>query len=163
MFSRLVTCIIAALGLILPTGMVMAINPAWASAAGLDVWNYSRLESRAKEAGIEEQLLTQVDEEIHQRIELKERLVGELIAGKRSLAEVTTRFLALNEGREACMTTIRVICPGRTDEECVARNVVGYALLRMQGTPSEQAVVVNRLNRELRQLTGESGKLDAQH
>ncbi|HET6576248.1 MAG TPA: hypothetical protein VFG68_21785 [Fimbriiglobus sp.] len=86
------------------------------------------------------------------RIEYKDALIDQLIAGQTTLTEVTGEFLALNRGTHI-LTMIRAMYSGTNDEEKSARNVLDYVRQRM--LPAEQnARVFKRLNREFAQAYG---------
>lgn len=94
--------------------------------------------------------LEETDQEVRRRIEIKESLVRQLIAGQTTLAEVTNLFLVMNQSRPGYMAVIRVTYAGSTDEEKTARNVIGYAAAEMSRVnPEQQAEVLGRLECEL--------------
>lgn len=103
--------------------------------------------------------------ELRQRIEVKNRLVDELLAGRTTLAEVTTQFLAMNQTRKEYMVTVRMHYSGATDAEKTARNVIGFASTDIAGyCPIQRALVLVRLEYQLQQLTlNESQMLDHSH
>ncbi len=106
-------------------------DPAWAKAAGVDVWSIRELNDELASGTARRQELDIHDEVIQRRIALKEGIVGDLLAGRLSLAEATSQFAALNLPRADAMAVIRATYPGRTDEEKLARNVIEYARLRV--------------------------------
>jgi hypothetical protein len=135
---------------------VAAARPAWAASAGLDVWNLPDLDRQTADATEESRDLDARDAEVRERIDLKERLVENLVAGRTTLAEVAAQFVALNESRPEYARLIRETYPGATEEEKVARHVVENALLRLAGRPAaERAEVAARLDGELRRLAGD--------
>ena len=92
------------------------------------------------------------------RIAYKDRLVGQLVAGRATLEEVTAEFLRLNQGNPAALAAIRRQFSGSTDEERTARNVLAY--VRIRAMPADQkAKVLARLQRELQRRYG--GATDA--
>jgi N-acetylmuramic acid 6-phosphate (MurNAc-6-P) etherase len=98
--------------------------------------------------------LDEVDRDIRQRIELKEMLVAELLAGCTSLATVTAQFLVLNQERARDMVVIRRQFSGASDTEKTARNVIGYAELQIKDCGDiHRALIFARLECELRQIT----------
>ena len=129
---------------------VAAAAPDWAAAVGLDLWNLPSLHSEVEHQLAKERNLDAEDEGIRQRIEIKETLVAELIAGQATLAEVTEQFLALNRSHPYYMEALRGTYSGATDEETVARAVVGFVNARLPNLPREQREEVTaRLDAEL--------------
>lgn len=128
----------------------LAADPTLVQSLGLDVWNYRALEREAAEAEAAGRDLTAEAVDVNQRIELKEALIGDLIAGRTTLAEVTTQFAALNEPRPHYQEVIRTHFPGRTDKEKLARSVIEYARPRITDAAEDQ--VMARLEAELAEM-----------
>jgi len=131
---------------------LLGVNPSWAKSAGVDVWNLPTLEQELREGNKTSRELTIVDSEIQQRIVVKEMKIGELIAGRLSLAEVTDEFLAMNRDQPGYMVSIRVQYTGRTDREKVARNVIHYVHSRVDDDVEESALL-SHLDAELDEMT----------
>lgn len=94
-----------------------------------------------------------VSVELQRRIAIKESLVADLVAGRATLAYVAEQFLALNQGRPEIMRVIRATCPGRSDLEKSAHNVVEYAEGELSRCPAaQQDEVRRRLLGELKSL-----------
>jgi len=130
--------------------VVLAVNPMWATAAGLDVWNVPALQQEIAQAKEQDKVLTARDEEIQCNILAKEHLVRELIAGRSTLADTAAAFLTLTRCNPETLTAVRVNYPGSTDEECFARNVMHFVLCRLPGESEDQQVQVRtRLEAEL--------------
>src|SRR5207253_5127135 len=91
------------------------------------------------------------DAEIQQRTGVKELLIQDLIAGHSSLAEITSQFLALNQGRPEYMWVIRTNFAGTTDEEKMARNVIQYAVTRT-ADPTQKDRLARQLQADLRAM-----------
>jgi hypothetical protein len=134
---------------LLVSAAVVAANPTWAAAIGLDVWNLPALRQCMETEDAKRRAFAYEDAELFRRMDLKDRLVAELIAGRTTLADVTEEFVALNRDRPGYTTTIRATYPGQTDEERTARNVLGYVSQRMGDLPpARQAEVMARLESE---------------
>jgi hypothetical protein len=89
------------------------------------------------------------DQEVRRRIEIKESLVRRLIEGRLTLAEVTSQFLLMNQGRPGYMEVIRNSYAGSSDEEKTARNVISYVTVELsQASSEQQAEVLERLECE---------------
>lgn len=136
---------------VLGIGGAFAASPAWARSVGLDVWNASELAEQEQEAVERKAELAAEDAEICQRIGLKEAVIDDLVAGRTTLAEATARFTDLNQSQPNYMTMIHLGYPGSTDEEKMARNVMGYALARAE-EPAECERLAHRLDAELRTM-----------
>lgn len=91
--------------------------------------------------------------DLRQRIELKDSLIAELVAGRTTLADVTSQFLVLNESQPTYMEVIRLQFRGATDRERIARNVIAYAAIELgRSKLMERMLVVARLEYELQQV-----------
>ena len=128
-------------------------NPTWAAAIGIDVWNLPALRERIETETEKGRAFDYEDAETLRRMDLKDRLVADLIAGRTTLADVTEEFLALNRARPGYSAAIQTTYPGQTDEERTARNVLSYVSQRMGDlSPARQAEVTARLESELTQF-----------
>lgn len=87
-----------------------------------------------------------------QRIDYKESLMNDLIAGKTSLAAVADEFLRMNRDLPITMTLLVVQYPDCSDEEVSARNVMEFVRMRIDAETGE--AVLARLKAEFRTLHG---------
>lgn len=150
MFSRRAAALSA---LLFAPIAVYAAAPGWAEHVGLDVWNVPTLREEVEVETRRGHDLSAHDEDIRQRIEVKEILVADLIAGRATLAEVTAQFLALNRGRPYYMETLRETYPAATDEQTTALAVLGFVTPRLADEPLDrQAEVSARLEAELSRI-----------
>ena len=130
------------------TAGLFAPHAGWLASSG------ARAESDGPAVGtVEEEAavareLEDEDAEVLQRLAVKEVLVGDLIAGRTSLMEVTAEFLHLNENRPECLLVIRASCPGDTDVEKTAHNVIDYTLPRVADSDRREELT-RRLEAEL--------------
>jgi hypothetical protein len=150
--SRLFTARRLLTAAVLLAAVSAVADPSWARAAGLDVWNVRDLEQELETATRNQDRLTVEDATILNRIHVKEALIGDLIAGRVSLAEATAQFLAFNADNPGCVAVLRVAYPGDTDEERTAHNVMDYAIQRV-ANPAERAALASRLAAELVEMT----------
>ena len=119
----------------------------WAESIGADFWNVPALTEQIRESTSANERLAAEQEEIRERIALKEAFIEELLAGRTTLAEVTEKFMTLNSSRPHYMDAIRDHFPGDTDQEKMARNVISIAIAR---SPTErQDSVTQYLESEL--------------
>lgn len=129
---------------------VLAVHPTWAKSLGADVWNMPSLQQQIRATENDSARLQAEDEEVRQRIAVKEALIVELIAGRTTLAKVTDEFAELDASRPSYLATLHMIYPDTSDRECIARNVIAYVLPRV--TPEERAALSSRLEDELHQM-----------
>jgi hypothetical protein len=126
---------------------------AWVAAVGFDPFGGSNANDIAEQSD-ETRDLDAEGAEIQHRMEVKNALIENLVAGRSGLAEVTARFLALDEGRPAYMMALRNAQPGSTDEEKMARNVIGYTHPALNSLSFfQRTAVLSRLEAEFRDYT----------
>ena len=155
MSARRVVAIIASVVIVL-VGTTVA-RPAWAMSAGLDVWNMPALREQVAASVERDRELEAEDCQVFRHIEVKEQLVRELIAGRIALADATMQFSLLDQDYPEYMIVIRQVHPGATDFEKMARNVLVYAVSRLENEPAlRRIVVLARLDAELRVLSESS-------
>ena len=87
------------------------------------------------------------------RIEVKESIAWDLVAGRTTLADATARFMLLNEPYPYYLQMIRDTYPGSTDQERTARNVMDYTLGRVTDR-RERERLAGRFEGELRTMIG---------
>jgi hypothetical protein len=145
---------IAALSILLAAPVAVAATaPEWATAVGLDVWSIPALQAEIDDQVERERALVAQDDDIRRRIEVKETLITDLIAGRATLTDVTAQFLSLNRAQPHYLQTLRAAYPSPTDEETVARTVLGFVATRMYAEPADRrGEVMARLDAELSRL-----------
>jgi hypothetical protein len=132
-------------------------NPTWAAAIGIDVWNLPALHQGIETGAEQRREFDHKGVDVLRRIDLKDRLVADLIAGRSTLAEVTGEFLDLNRDRPGYLTALQANFPGQTDEERTARNVLFYVSHHVGHlSPADRAEVKARLESELARLVATS-------
>jgi hypothetical protein len=103
--------------------------------------------------------LRQREEAIHRRNEAKRHVAGEVIAGRRSLAEALELFRELDrEWRENHRGPRALEVFGVSEDEWHGREVVRFVRLVLAVRPDEAATVAGRLETELQQLLAERKK-----
>jgi len=105
--------------------------PKWTQAAGLDVWDLPALQNQIENSARKDLIMNAEFEDNRTRMALKKQLIEDLLAERASLKEVTARFLTINRTQESCTFAIRAGYKGATDEEKTARNVISFAVLRL--------------------------------
>ena len=130
--------------------VVLVAHPTLAQSIGADVWNMPALKEQVRAADAEDDRLSTEDDDVLRRIAIKDTIVIDLIAGRTTLADATTRFTELNAGRPRYLAALRESYPGAPDQEKFARNVISFAVSRV--APEERAALSSRLETELRQM-----------
>jgi hypothetical protein len=83
----------------------------------------------------------------------KQRLAGEVLAGRLTLLEAAARFRDLDDQpRTAGGEALRSTYPGASDEECQCRAVLQYVRVVLPDWPGAHPAAVKRLEAELRDL-----------
>lgn len=133
---------------------VLAARSDWPAAPALPVQSvWAEMESDAEC----ERRLDLIAQRLTRQIEVKDRLVGELLAGRTTLACAAEQFLAMGRHDPVWMAVIRRDYPGRTDAERAARNVIAYATSGLpEDGPARSAEVLARLEAEFLVLAGQS-------
>jgi hypothetical protein len=151
-FARLIAAFVV-IALVVPVGAALT-DSAWATSMGLDVLSGSTSRDELSTGTEEGRDLDAASAEVRRRIDTKDALIQNLIAGRATLAAVTAQFLALDENRPSYMAVLRNNQPGATDEEKMARNVISYALPSLnERSLIQKAAVLVRLEAELHHLT----------
>ena len=150
----MLTIRLAAFFLIVPVTALVAQSE-WGASLVIDMFQTQSLQEELKQDDELRANLEVVNTEIQRRIAIKEALIIELIAGRTTLAKVADQFLVMNQSRPEYMTIIRSSCPGNSDFEKSAHNVIGYANGELSRLPeAQQAEVRARLQAELESLSG---------
>src|SRR5262245_45805407 len=93
---------------------------------------------------------------LRKRIEVKERLVDEIIDGRLTLPEVTEQFMQLNQTYPEIVTHTRERYPGATDREKTARQVLCYIhsqfRMRPELTAEQRDRVLQRVEAQLQEM-----------
>jgi hypothetical protein len=147
----------AIVGVVVAGGVLAAERAGLAAAAGVDVWRLPGLERELKEQERAEARLDAEYDAVARRMAVKEALVGELIAGRASLADVTDRFQELNRDQPETMAVLRRVYPSADARETTARNVLGYAWYHPFPSPAARAAALCRLDAEFARLFPAAG------
>jgi hypothetical protein len=127
----------------------LAAHPSLARTIGVDVWNVPALKEQVRDAAVVEDRLADEDDEVMRRIAVKEAIIADLIAERVTLSAATARFVEMNSTRPHYLAALRDSYPGATDGEKYARNVISFAVARVN--PADRAALSSRLEGELRQ------------
>jgi hypothetical protein len=156
--TRFFVCAVVASGLL--AGAV-SISPEWFAAANLDFWSLPALHASISESQIRQAELVIEAQRVGDRMQRKQDAVAGLLAGRLSLLEVAARFRNANEPYPESMTAMRNIIPGRTDEERLCRQVIGWAgaAALNHNAPSEAEKLIARLEAELEEHIAKHGRV----
>jgi hypothetical protein len=145
--------VVRPLGIVAILAMALAgvgyAKPSLATDLGLDFWNAPELQARIERNLRLHDELEQKDVEVLRRIDAKETIVADLVAGRATLAEAATHFKILNAARPDYQTIIRAVYPGATDDERICRNVIAFVEAHVTAGNRAGRGIVERLNAEL--------------
>jgi hypothetical protein len=130
---------------------VVVPGPVEAGAVVADLWNWHEIQDITAHDIEHTRQLEVEDETIQKRIDIKEALINDLIAGRATLADVCSEFHRLNEAREVYMYTLRRSYPDASDTEIIARNVINFTTDRI-ADPARRATMLAQLEREMVQM-----------
>jgi plasmid maintenance system antidote protein VapI len=138
--------------IVLGAGMMLgAFAPnSWLQASGLDFWNLPTLRA---EIAANERLSEAMDVEsrlLLQRIEVKDRLVKDLLQGRTNLAAVTSQFHELNGDDPEMFWRLRECFHVKDGRQLAARNVLAFAETQLdsEANHANKPAVMERLDRE---------------
>ncbi len=89
------------------------------------------------------------------RIAIKDRLIGDLIAGHATLRETTVRFMDLNRSNEMARDAIECHYSGGSSEEKAARNVIDFAVAALKTAPAPSNTP-QRIEGQFREMFGKA-------
>jgi len=112
--------------------------PAEAGDPGGDIWQIVKARSRMAEADRNMRKLDQDDEHVMRRVAIREEIIRDLVVGRMTFQQGTQRFVELNRTHPSALANLRRMYPGRTDEECAARQLVTH--LRNSGNRAAAAL-----------------------
>jgi hypothetical protein len=85
---------------------------------------------------------------VRNRIQVRQTIVDEVLAGRMTVAEAVVRFQELNRMSPHCMALLRQAHPGESDEQCVRRQVWRYLQSALEERPAEARAIRQRLEAE---------------
>ncbi|MCI0463915.1 MAG: hypothetical protein L0Z62_43835 [Gemmataceae bacterium] len=148
MLARLALSV-SVLGLLL--GAACFTRPAWMARMNLDVWELPELLSWAEQERQREAELNDLATTLLGRMELKEQVQKELIAGRVSLTGAAARYRRLVPPTHYFWDHLRCTYPSMSDSESLCQYLVDCALLAVRDHP-ERGQVQARLRAELAEL-----------
>jgi hypothetical protein len=99
----------------------------WSGSTDLDFWNVPTLQADIAGERLVAKELEASDEEVSQRIVVKDAVVADLSAGHIGLMAAAAKFRALNAGSDSFAVVVGSMYPDMSDDERVCRNVIDYA------------------------------------
>jgi hypothetical protein len=140
-------CSNVAVGLVVVCGTITVARPGALARAGLDFWSLPALNQELQAVEADNQELDAAATAVLRRIRTKDEIVNELIHGETDLLHAAVQFRNLNAVHADYMGVLRHQFPGRTDEECVCRNVIAYTAV-VVANRSDRAEILERLEAE---------------
>jgi hypothetical protein len=125
-----------------------ASDPAWARAAGLDVWNVGRLEGQLRASRVEAVRLENREAAFQHQYELNRLLVLDVAAGRRPLAAAAADLWAMNKDRPGYAYNMDRTFRGPTVQAKAAHHILYRIALENDLTPAEKAAALARLRPE---------------
>jgi hypothetical protein len=149
--------VLAALALAGLAGMGQAV-PDWAEDAGFDFWNLPQINRQLEEQARRSEDLDARLESSLNRIELRQRIIGELLAGQITLSQAAAQFRDLTWAVPKYVALIQMQYPNMNEAEKYCRYVLDYAR-RYSGHHKEPGQIISRLEREFNQSCRQSGSV----
>ena len=138
LFRLLFLCVVLALG-----GLVW-LRPDLLPSCAFDPAAFAEQQEREARARHRQEMLDEHSRVLQQRLDAKEGVMQELLAGRLTLLQAARRFKDLNETPVTCQNDYRSRFPGRSDGEKVCRQVLQWLEGYLLGLPSEQAQTLRR-------------------
>ncbi len=148
--SRYAACGLVAVGLLIGA---LSFRPEWAAALGLDVTELPRLQEQIARDTQRRAELEEENQGVLRRVDEKQAVSREVLAGRLTLVEAAARFRTVNTAYPESMSYLRNLCSGGSDEERLCRQVIGW--VEGEGSGGDRAEthrVVARLEAELQEL-----------
>jgi hypothetical protein len=129
-------------------GLFVAEQFGWAAAAGLDVWNYRKLERQlAEQEEIDARFAIEYDS-VSRRIAVKEALTAELVEGRSSFAEVLEKFQSINGEHPGTIALLTRVFHVSDPREATARSVIEYVQRHSSSSAAQRSAALSRIAAE---------------
>jgi hypothetical protein len=115
-------------------------------------WDWTRpfaLQARLQDERSREAALDSEVGEAFQRVQAKQRVKADLIAGRITLFEAAARYRDLSAGQANYLRLLRAYYPGRSDEERLCRSVIDHVRHVLIGQRKEPDEFIASLEAEL--------------
>jgi hypothetical protein len=122
-----------------------ASDPAWARAAGLDVWNVGRLEDQLRACHAEAVRLENQEAAFMHQFETNRLLILDVAAGRRPLAEAAGDLWAMNRDRVGYAYNLDRNFRGPTPQARAAHHILYRIAIEHDLAPAEKAAALARL------------------
>jgi hypothetical protein len=120
-------------------------DPAWARAAGLDVWNVGRLEDQLRASRAEAVRLENQEAAYLHQYEVNRLLVLDVAAGRRPLAEAADALWGMNKDRPGYAYNLDRNFRGPTVQARAAHHILYRIAMEDDLPPAEKAAALARL------------------
>lgn len=135
-----------------------AIWPSWPGDLGLDVWNVASLSQQIEQDRQTGEAMEADDQAVLRRLQIKELIVSEMLAGRLTMLEAAARFQALHRGDERFAKQMAIYFKGQNEEERFCRSVMDFARMRLQQMePEREAETMAVYERELQAAMNRDG------
>lgn len=128
-------------GLVAVCATVAVARPDALAHAGLDFWNLPTLEQEIEDGTAAGEAIEQATLATKNRIAIKEAIVRDLVEGDIDLPQAAARFRTLNAVYADYLPILHKLYPGRTDAECVCRNVIVYTAGLIENRPDKREIL----------------------
>lgn len=126
--------------------------PQWVQDCGFDFWNVSQYEREIQQGQRNCDELERMGTHIHNRMHVKNQLVGDYLEGRVSFRDLVLQFWSLNQQQPNVMHVIRVGYKGDSDLEKMCHNVMAYIRTRVSDNPSARDEWAQRTRHEMQEL-----------
>jgi hypothetical protein len=106
--------------------MVSVAYPGGITALAQDSLDYPRLNRELHDSEVAYEQMGEENSRLSNRIALKDTILSDLIAGRRTFVEAVRDFHELNQSDPRLMQLLRDGSPGCSDEQVIALNVLTY-------------------------------------
>jgi hypothetical protein len=142
-------------------GMSQAV-PDWAEDSGVDFWNLSRLNQQLETQARRTEDLDARFESTFSRIEMRQRVLDQLLAGQMSLREGAVKFREFTQAVPKHVELVKSQYPNMSEDEMYCRYVLDYAW-KHSGFPKEPTPALMRLHDEFEGTFPHSGAVHWSH
>ena len=138
--------VLAALALGGLAGISQAV-PEWTEDSGIDFWNLPRLNRQLESQARRSEELDARFESTLSRIEMRQQVVNQLVAGHLSLREAAAKFREINQSVRQNAELVEAMYPNMGEDERYCRYVLDYVRGSM-GYGNTRTAVMMRLEQE---------------
>jgi hypothetical protein len=131
-----------------------SVWPTWANDLGLDVWNVPAMARQMENDKSHMADMEEADQAILRRMQVKDVIIGEVIAGRTGLLEAAVQFKALHSDDTCFHQMLSLYFEGRNPDERLCNCVREFVRQRLREVnPSRGEEISAALEREFRDHT----------